>query len=624
MQSTFRACVLAWLAVAALPLVSRAQRPMEQIDRGVVAVHQGEGNVFLGWRLLATDPKDATFNVYRASGAGAATKLNDQPLTGPTHFTDAKADLAQPSAYTVRSVVDGKEQQALGAFTLPANAPAQSYLSIPLKTPEGYRPNDASAADLDGDGQYNLVLHQTGRGRDNSQKGPTDPPILQGYKLDGTLLWTINLGRNIREGAHYTQFMVFDFNGDGRAEVICKTSDGTIDGVGKVLGDASANHVNEAGHVLKGPEWLTVFDGKTGAAIDTVDYVPARTTKNPQDPDLDEYKALWRDNYGNRGERYLAAVAYLDGKRPSAVMCRGYYERTTLCAWDFDGKQLTQRWLFDTGPDRDNPYFGQGNHNLSVADVDEDGRDEIVYGGCVIDDNGKGLFSTELGHGDAMHVGDLDPQNPGLEMFRIQERFGDAGAHMVALKTGKVLWKKPSVKAASEGGDKGEGPGRGVCFDIDPRHPGAESWTAGAGIEGVWNARGEVIGEVKPSSCNFAVWWDGDLLRELLDKNHVSKWNFEKQTTDRILTADGCTSVNGTKANPSLSADLLGDWREEVIWPTTDGKELRLYTTTIPTEHRFVTLMQDPVYRLAIAWQNTAYNQPPHTSFYLGEGMKKP
>ena len=195
---------------------------------------------------------------------------------------------------------------------------------------------------------------------------------------------------------------------------------------------------------------------------------------------------------------------------------------------------------------------------------------------------------------------------------------------MVALKTGKVLWRKPSVRAATAGGDKGEGPGRGVCFDIDPRDPGMESWTAGAGIEGVWNAKGEKISDVKPGSCNFAVWWDGDPTRELLDRNHVSKWNPQTQKTERILTADGCTSVNGTKANPSLSADLLGDWREEILWPTTDGKELRLYTTTIPTDRRMYTLMHDPQYRLSIAWQNTAYNQPPHTSFYLGEGMKTP
>jgi rhamnogalacturonan endolyase len=227
------------------------------------------------------------------------------------------------------------------------------------------------------------------------------------------------------------------------------------------------------------------------------------------------------------------------------------------------------------------------------------------------------LWSTRLGHGDAMHVGDLEPSNPGLEMFRIQERFGDAGAHLVDLKSGKVLWRKPSVKAATSGGDKGEGPGRGVCFDIDPRHPGAESWTAGAGIEGVWDAKGNQIGNVKPPSCNFAVWWDGDPLRELLDRNRVDKWNWNSQKADRLLTADECTSNNGTKATPSLSADILGDWREEIIWPTKDGRELRIYTTTIPTTYRMPTLMHDPVYRLSVAWQNVAYNQPPHVSFNM-------
>ncbi|HYO10604.1 MAG TPA: hypothetical protein VER17_16675, partial [Tepidisphaeraceae bacterium] len=234
------------------------------------------------------------------------------------------------------------------------------------------------------------------------------------------------------------------------------------------------------------------------------------------------------------------------------------------------------------------------------------------------------------------------------EMFRIQERFGDAGAHMVALKTGKVLWKKPSQKAADAGGDKGEGPGRGLAVDIDPRHPGAESWVLGAGIEGLWDAKGKEIGTKKPTinlgagqetfgvsaadnprgrqvaTCNFRVYWDGDGLDELLDRNQIAKWDWEKQQSRTLLVAEECTSINGTKANPSVSADFLGDWREEVVWPTTDGKELRIYTTTIPTERRIYTLMHDPVYRLGIAWQNVAYNQPPHVSFNMGDEKQAP
>jgi rhamnogalacturonan endolyase len=623
------------LVVLASMLVSgiqplRAQRQMEYLGRGVVAINQGDGKVFVSWRMLGTDPDGIAFNVYHKSGSAAAVKLNPQPIADVTFLQDSDVKLDQATAYFVRAVLNGQEGAPSQAFEMSASAPARPYLAIPMKSPQGYAPNDASAADLDGDGEYELVVHMTGRARDNSQAGQTDAPILQAYKLDGTMLWEINLGPNIRDGAHYTQFMVYDFDGDGRAEMICKTADGTKDGRGTVIGDAKANYVNSGGHVLKGPEFLTLFDGLSGAALDTVAYVPRRTLDNPDDPQGNTLQQMWGDrgqnpeSWGNRGERYLACVAYLDGVHPSAVMCRGYYTRTFLCAWDVRDKKLVQRWLFDSGPDKQSPYSGQGNHNLSVADVDGDGKDEIVYGACVIDDNGKGLWSTGYGHGDAIHVGDLDPDNPGLEVFDIQERFADAGAHMEDLKSGKTLWKKPSVAAATSGGDRGEGPGRGVCFNIDPRYPGSESWTAGAGIQGVWDAKGNVIGNVKPNSCNFRIYWDGDMLDELLDKNTISKWNYEREKAEPILVADGCTSNNGTKATPTLSADILGDWREELILRTTDNTELRIFTTTIPTKHRLYTLMHDPQYRLAIAWQNVAYNQPPHVSFYTDEKMPKP
>lgn len=546
--------------------------------------------------------------------------------------------MSQANGWFVRPVFNRKEQAASAPFTLSANTPVRQYFSIPLQTPPGYAPNDASVGDLDGDGEYEIVLHQAGRGRDNSQAGLTDPPILQAYKLDGTLLWTINLGKNIREGAHYTQFMVYDLDGDGRAEIACKTADGTVDGKGRSLGDANADwrnpegtfltsldrngnerKQNVTGYVLKGPEYLTIFDGLTGAALATTAFIPPRHPAKT-DPTADELKAVWGDGYGNRVDRFLAAIAYLDGEQPSLVMCRGYYTRSVLAAWNWRGGKLANVWTFDSDAPGNKAYAGQGNHNLSVGDVDGDGRDEIVYGAAVIDDNGKGLYSTSLGHGDALHLGDLDPTRPGLEVFDIQERFDDAGMHFRDARTGEILWKKPSIKAGADG----EGPGRGLALDIDPRYPGSECWVKGAGVTGLFSAKGELIAAREPRSCNFGVWWDGDVLRELLDRNVIAKWDWLTGTEKVLLTAEGCTSNSGTKATPVLSADLFGDWREEVIWHTADNKELRIYTTTVPTEHRIYTLMHDPQYRLSIAWQNVAYNQPPHTGFHLGEGMKPP
>ncbi len=420
---------------------------MEKLDRGLVAVQQSDGKVFLSWRLLASDPAGVAFNVYRemerpaagsadpgrfagrADAQAGATRLNAQPLIAGTWLLDAGARLDRQTNYYVAAVVDGVEQPRSEPFRFAAGAPALPYHSIPLQTPPGYTPNDASVGDLDGDGQYEIVLHQTGVAKDNSQPGVTDAPIFQAYKLDGTLLWTINLGRNVREGAHYTQFLVYDFDGDGRAELVCKTADGTVDGTGKVLGDANANWLTPesagetpgsvttprregtsgAGFILSGPEYLTVFDGLTGKALASETYLPRRHPKTDS-PTPEQMKETWGDGHGNRIDRFLAGVAYLDGERPSIVMARGYYTRAVLAAWDFRNGKLRSRWVFDSDSSEQNKaYRGQGNHNLSVADVDGDGRDEIVYGAAVIDDDGKGLYSTGWGHGDALHVSDLDP-----------------------------------------------------------------------------------------------------------------------------------------------------------------------------------------------------------------------
>lgn len=620
---------------------STAQKPsrkMEALNRGVVAVRFEEKKVWISWRLFAADDDKTFFDVFRETD-GRSVKLTSKPLSSVTFFVDETADLTKSNNYFVRPLLNKKPAQDSEKFLLSADSPVRQYLSIPLKTPEKYAPNDASVGDLDGDGELEIIVHQTGRGADNGRAGFTSEPVFQAYKLNGTLLWSINLGKNIREGAHYTQFLVYDFDGDGKAEFACKTADGTIDGKGKVIGDKDAdwrfktgesldallrpgetNRRNAEGYILRGPEYLTVFDGRTGAEKTTTKYVPSRHP-DTENPTSEQLKAVWGDGYGNRVDRFLAAVAYLDGVHPSLIFARGYYTRTVLAAWDLRDGKLSQRWIFDSDSSEANKKFGgQGNHNLTVADVDGDGKDEIVYGAMVVDDDGRGLYSTGLGHGDALHVSDLDPTRPGLEVFGIQERFDDAGAHFRDARTGEILWKKPSVKA----GEDGEGPGRGLSLDIDPRHAGFESWVFGAGIEGLFNAKGELISRRTPRSCNFGIYWDGDVLRELLDRNTVAKWNWEKETTEMIFTAEGALSTNGSKSTPALSGDILGDWREEIILRSADNNELRIYTTVIPTDKRFYTFLQDPQYRLSLAWQNVGYNQPPHLTFFFGNGMKQP
>ncbi|MEV4566831.1 rhamnogalacturonan lyase [Nonomuraea sp. NPDC049419] len=588
------AAVLALTSTAvAAPAHAAPAKQMEDLDRGLISVRSGSGNL-VSWRLLGTDPDGVTFNLYRGSTRIASG------LSGGTNFLDNGA--AGDASYTVRAVVGGSEQAASPAslrFT------GGSYLDVPIQPPSGgttpdgvsysYSANDASVGDLDGDGRYEIVLKwDPSNAKDNSQSGYTGNVLVDAYRLDGTRLWRIDLGRNIRAGAHYTQFQVYDYDGDGTAEVAMKTADGTRDGRGTVIGNAGADHRNSSGYVLSGPEYLTMFNGQTGAATSTVNYDPPRGTVSS-----------WGDNYGNRVDRFLAGTAYLDGSRPSLIMARGYYTRSVIAAWDFRNGSLTKRWTFDSN-NAGSQYAGQGSHSLSVGDVDQDGRDEIVYGAMAVDDNGAGLWSTRTGHGDAQHLGDFDPARSGLEYFKVSESTSQPGSLYIDPRNGQILWSSPS----------GSDNGRGVAGDISTVRVASEFWSAAD--SNLRSVTGNNAGR-KPSSINFLVWWDADPVRELLDQTRIDKYGTDGDT--RLLTASGVHSNNGTKATPSLSGDILGDWREEVIWPTSDNRALRIYSTPTPTDRRIYTLMHDPLYRVSVAWQNTAYNQPPHTSFFLGDRM---
>ncbi|MDQ0893456.1 rhamnogalacturonan lyase family protein [Agromyces ramosus] len=593
-------------------------RQAEYLDRAPVAVQTADG-VYLGWRLLGLDARDLAFDVYRDG-----EKITDEPITGATNLVDP--DGSSASTYLVTARIADRDVSVTDEF----GVWSEQFLDVPLDkpadgvTPSGqaytYHPGDASVGDLDGDGDYELVFQwYPSNAQDNSRSGYTGNVYLDAVELDGTRLWRMDLGVNIRAGAHYTQFQVYDLDGDGRAEVSFKTADGTIDGVGNAIGNATADHRNATGYILTGPEYLTVFDGQTGAALDTVDYVPGRGNVGS-----------WGDTYGNRVDRFLAGTAYLDGEHPSLIFSRGYYTRTVIAAWDFRDGQLTPRWTFDSAdPAYGSAYEGQGNHQLTTADVDRDGLDEIVFGSMTIDDDGTPLYNTRLGHGDAEHVSDHVVDRPGLEVYAVHETpSGNGGviASMRDAETGEVLWSNPGSRDT----------GRGVAADIDPGHPGAEAWNVGG--DAAWNSRvgtmnaadGTVIGTTIPAA-NFVTWWDGDLTREITDHDFsdatqtgvptISKWDPSTGTAVPLLRADGMLTNNGTKGNPMVQADLFGDWREELVVRHATGDALRIYTTTDVTEHRIPTLMHDPQYRQAVAWQNTAYNQPPHPSYFLGAGM---
>ena len=642
-------CSTAW----SQPRYDFSKLNTEKIDRGVVAVRQADGSVFVSWRILKSDRKGEPFDVYRNG-----IKLNKDALKeGGSHFVDAEPLAGQDAVYEVRG--GGND----GRFLLRKSDNNVGFLTIPLQkpadgtTPDGrtftYSANDASVADVDGDGAYELILKwDPSNSHDNAHDGFTGPTLIDCYKISGDvhsplLLWRIDLGPNIRSGAHYVPFIAYDLDGDGRAELMVKTADGTRDGAGAVIGDSIADYrigISEAiarresgktektvqpqewgrrgrrprmprtytpneGRILSGQEYITVFDGMTGRALDTKPYIPERGELR-----------LWGDEKGNRSERYLAAVGYLDGSHASALFCRGYYTRTVIAAWDWDGKELRNRWTFDTDTPEWNSYAGQGNHNLRVADVDGDGCDELTYGSMAVDNDGRGLYNTGMGHGDALHLTAFDPQTDELQVWDCHENRRD-GSDFRNARTGDVIFQ---IKSRDD-------VGRALAADIDPTNPGLEMWSTDS--HGVRDIKGKVVGKAKDADdpqhqnnlvmngrwlgINFAIWWDGDLLRELLDRETVTKYDWEQRQIMELQRFEGRFN-NGTKSNPCLQADIIGDWREEVVLRNNESTELRIYTTTIPTDYRIDCLMQDIPYRLSVATENVGYNQPPETGFYLG------
>ena len=604
-----------------------ADRQMERLTRGLAVANVGSG-VLVSWRLLGTDAPDTEFNLYRDG-----EKIATIGKAAGTNYLDNSGKTT--SKYTVAAVVNGKEGEKSAAEIVFADAKKDVNnvnfpykvlkLDVPAsqKMPDGstctYTPNDMSVGDLDGDGQLDLVLKwDPSNAQDNSKDGYTGSVFVDGMKLDGTRLWRIDLGKNIRAGAHYTQFMVYDLDGDGIAEIVMKTSDGTVDGKGKVIGDASKDYRTSAGRIMSGNEYLTVFNGRTGEEISTIDYWPKRNVTNS-----------WGDTYGNRCDRFLAAVAYLDGVHPSVVMMRGYYTMAYLVAYDFDGKNLKERWKH-TSDKSGQGLYGEGNHNVSVGDLDGDGKDEIVFGSAALKSDGTLLYRTGFGHGDAMHLSDMDPDHPGLELYDVHEEKQNKYSEEFRDKDGKVIWGTTQTEAGNVDN------GRGMAADIDSTNRGFEMWSGTS--KGARSVKGAVV-TTTGLSQNFRIYFDGDLQDELMDATgsptvenggvtggKIDKYNSSKKTLDRLFSfynVEGASLNNWTKANPCIVADLFGDWREEfIVRSGSDPSKVIIFTTPFTSPYRVYTLMHDSHYRVSIAWQNVAYNQPPHLGYYLPDAVK--
>ena len=589
----------------------------EKLSRGLIGIPTEDG-MYFSWRMTLEDAAGLQFDLYRSSGGGAEVKLNKEPIDRTSDFLDRTVDYTVDNRWTLKATTG-----EVAIWTRLKGEERNPYLSVPVCKPEDgeiagesftYTANDCSVGDLDGDGEYEIILKWSpSNSKRPPQRGFTGNTYLDAYKMDGTRLWRIDLGPNVRSGAATTNFLVFDFDGDGCAEICCKTGDGTVDGLGHRIGDAQADWRTwdkkspTYGKIVNGPEYLTVFEGRTGKELDSKEYIP---TRYPLDGWGGVGGNCGNDNTGGRSDRFTAGVAFLDGKTPSPVMVRGWYGRTVVAAWTFTNGALKHTWTFDSAAPGWEAYSGMGNHSVTVADFDGDGCDEICVGAMTVDHDGKGLFTTGLRHGDALHAGRFIPSRQGMQVFGVHENEGDneivkrtPAVAMFDGATGEIIWQD----------GLGQDAGRGVAADIDPRYDGAECWCNIGGLRR--GDTGEIICNRKPDSCNFTIYWDADPLAELLDHVSISKWNWNAESTDLLLKAEGVVSNNGTKGNPCLSGDILGDWREEVIWPSEDQTELRIYSTTIPAVDRRATWMNDRQYRLAIAWQNVAYNQPPHPSF---------
>ena len=602
-------------------------------NRGLWAC--SDGNVFVSWRMRATDsPKSTTYNLY-ADGKLVFSSKDRTNTSLSSNY--AKSTFSLEVLNKAGDVIDSQSGIKVDAYPyhhIKLNHPGTYRL--PSGDVVTYQPYDCSAYDMDGDGEQEIIMcWSAGEG---ALATPTAPPLLDCLKLDGTLLWRVNLGPNILSGCRCT-FLCYDFDGDGYGELITKTAPGTKDGKGKFLSKGAAagsnpNHssINASGVITDGgPEWITCFSGKNGEELATIDYWPYFNIQSDWD---DRPTNSDGNTYGHRGNWMKGCVAFLDvnGKaKPCAVTTRGIYTYSYAAAYTWDGNSLSTLWKHTS----DRPgqgIYAQGAHSVTCGDVDNDGFDEIIVGAACLDHDGKTLWSTGLGHGDATHLGEFDPSNDGLEYFMItEETTAKYDCAMFDARTGREMFSK-----AQTGGDTG----RGLILDCDSTYDGAEAmeWSC----ENIFTCKGKEFakwhtGSTNSSSINGRIFWDGDLLEEYTDRGHVDKWDNVNKTWVRQYTFGynimvngakvqwGANTNNATKYNPCLQADLVGDWREEsIFWTEQNGQYyLTVYTTTMPSDYKLPWLRDDHTYDMAVAWEHCGYNQPPHLGYSPIEYYKK-
>lgn len=585
------------------------------LNRGLMSLSlsgagMGTGNL-VSWRHREADGYGVKYKLYR--GTTATTQNNPlnsgKYIINKTNFVDGGGS---SSSYYKLEVYDqyghlletevSKKTWANQTMTIKTNRPSASIHGAT------YTPNDASYCDMDGDGEYEIILKWSPSDeKDAASSGTTSEAIFDCYKLDGTQLWRIKMGDNFFTSAHTIQFIAWDFDGDGYGEFMVKTGPGTIDGEGNnvIMGDddPTKNWLNGRGKQVEGPEYITVFDGMTGAAMSTI----------PYHTNYAAGQSYWGDNNQNRSERYLAAIAWLDGAEgnPSPIFARGYYSGAFVAAYDWDGVTLKERWV-SRNTQSGKGLWGEGAHWISVGDCDGDGKQEIIYGSAALDHDGSLLYRTGLGHGDALHLGDFLPEREGMEVFMVHEK-SPYGYDLRDAKTGEFILHKTA--------DDDTGRGLAAHFDSSSQHS-QFIYSAAAGVFDCQNgseiASSWAIGQ-SGAGINCRVYWDGDLYDEFFDKSIIAHWNPTGKYFDRYKFNNGNylwgKLNNGTKNNPCVLGDLLGDWREEIVtWNDADCS-LYICATSYQSNFRIPHLMDDLNYRAQVINQNCAYNQPPHLSY---------